>query len=242
MRQDKKWEPTPRESARAREKQKEKPKQRARTVEGDFLSEEWQKSARELVRTSMIALAGSAEARKYLASRGLSEATIRDFRLGYDQRRNAIVMPWAGRSGRITAVKFRVLTSDKKMRFQQLKGGRQIVFGSHLARRTPEAVIIEGEFNAMSIRQATNGSRDVFSIGGEGNLFSISEICKHYSRVIIWLDSMDKAHEASEMCGALNALYMVSPEGMDANDILKEAGADILREMINERFKLRAAG
>ena len=199
---------------------------------GDYLEQSWQRSARDMVIKGMSALKDSAEAQQYLCSRGLERETWSKFRLGFDAARGAIVIPWAGRNSLICAIKFRVLTDDKTKRFQQLKGGSQVLFGGHLARRLSTAIITEGEINAMSLWQTCNDVADVLSFGGDTNSGSLPEVLKHYTKAIIWVDSPKRSAEIAGKLAATNVRYFHSPNDLDANDILVQAGPKVLRSII----------
>jgi DNA primase len=214
----------------------------ARDVEGDFLTDEWQLAARSLVAASMRELPSRPDAVDYLRSRGIEEDLARDYRLGYDSARSAIVIPWAGASKRIVAVKFRAIGKDvdPKRRFTQLKGGRQILFGGHLCRQTETCVVVEGEFNAISIRRAIGDEVDVVSFGGDTNKSPLQVVSRQYRRVLIWLDDLEKIRMAQGACGSLNATYLRSPDGLDANDILVQAGPEVLAGLVRARLGLTA--
>lgn len=199
-------------------------------IEGDFLTEEWQEKARALVAQAEEDLKVSEPARNYLTSRAIYPATARAFRLGYEPRTDALVIPWVGKDGRIVAVKYRKIGKgvDKKARFQQLKGGRQILFGGHLCKSLSACIVVEGELNAISLYQAIGHEFDIFSLGGEVNMSSIDAICRLYKYGLVWLDSTDKLDKLQEGHALLSWRFCCSPEGKDANEIAQLYGDDVL--------------
>ena len=201
-----------------------------KTIEGDFLTEDWQARANSLVETCEKNLTGSEDAKNYLISRAIDFETARAFRLGYEPRTDALVIPWIGKDGRVVAVKYRKIGKDvdKKSRFQQLKGGRQILFGGHLCKSLSACIVVEGELNAISLYQAIGNEFDVFSLGGEVNMSSIDVICRLYKHGLVWLDSTDKLDKLQEGHSLLSWRFCCSPDGKDANEIAQLYGDDVL--------------
>ena len=213
----------------------------ARAKSGDWTQDLWQLEARRQVRSAIEMLAIAAEVREYLYQRGLSDETLRAYRIGarlLPDGHPCVVIPWAGRSGRITAIKWRRVSGDGD-RYGQVAGGRQIVFGAHLAAGSREAVVVEGELNAMSVWQALggrDGPYDVLSCGGDTNYVPLLAVVRRYSRCIVWLDSAERAQQVDERLGSSAARYIVSPAGLDANDVLVRCGGDALRGLVEKRM------
>ena len=102
--------------------------------------------------------------RAYLYDRGLTETTCQAYRLGFGlsfhplRRRNepAIFIPWLSRDGqRVEAVRLRFIEAStvKAERYALKPGSTPVVFGQHLLRPAAHLVIVEGEFNCMTLQQ-----------------------------------------------------------------------------------------
>ena len=128
------------------------------------MSEEWQRQAWELVNAAVKRL-GTNEGqpvREYLEKRGLRPETWQAFSLGAgycdmptSKRRGlAVVMPWLS-GNRICNVKFRFVSpADERDRFNSKRGGEVILFGLQNVTLGETLILVEGEFNAMSLWQA----------------------------------------------------------------------------------------
>lgn len=224
---------------------------------GDWQTSAWQDKAREIVTKGVAALPGSSGA-AYLASRAISEETCAAYRIGFDPawptkyekidgrvqvvgRSAAVIIPWILDGLTICAIKIRLLGErDKNDRFRQVKGGNQIIFGAntvHTDTRRRTLVAVEGEFNCASIYQVARGELDVVSIGGDTNKRAFATIAPLYGRKLVWMDAPEKAAAMHESVQDPTTNYMVSPDGLDANDILRTCGADVLRGLILRRLE-----
>ena len=196
-----------------------------------------------------------APGRAYLQARGILPETWRAWSLGYDpnvQRWQkdksgqwqaeglgpAIVLPWT--NGRlIKAVQYRLL--DHPQRYHQQADGDRTLFGvQHLAHR-PLLLVVEGELNAISVRQAAHDLIDVVSFGPEHNIQRAIEylqvLVAGYQKVLIWADKPDVARKAQKAVGAAQALRSpVDGKGVqkvkwDANKLLQHG---LLVDFINQ--------
>lgn len=192
----------------------------------------WQAVTQRLIAESKANLPGS-EGEQYLARRGLSSATSVAWHLGFDVRRAAIVIPSVDRGGIISAVKFRALDPEAKRRFWQEPGSAPGLCGKHLLRGLPLLVGVEGELNAASLWQALGDRADVVSFGSERNdqgFQMLAELAKGRDRVVIWADEEERVRALGRLIP--KARMLKSPNGMDANDILREYGPDALTKVV----------
>jgi DNA primase len=196
--------------------------------------------------------------RDYLNSRGISQETAEAFRFGFyatkrdpvDQStRPALVIPWI-EGTTVTAIKYRFIdelaAQDKGRRFTQRIGSRPVLFGCHLVQSDPQRprviVAVEGEINAVSIYQATKRDLcDVVSIGSKkthAGLDALDELIhrEKYQRVLIWTDEQDDAIDAGERLRHHRPKLMKSPDGMDANDVLRTSGDRELVKLLADPF------
>lgn len=204
-----------------------------------------------------------AAARVYLLSRGLTPETWDAYRLGFlpdvgigwDADRKAftatapaIVIPWYRRA-EVIGIRYRFLEPqterDETVKAKAKAGSRfatkagTVLFGHQALeweqnRTAQTVVLVEGEINAMSIRQATGWH--VFSYGSEGSSHLAEKqvaFLQGYWQRIVWADRPQVAQRLRAQLPDTIALQ--SPEGKDANDLLNEGVlADVL-QMITER-------
>lgn len=207
-------------------------------------TERWQSEAKELVKRARAALTSSQDAQDYLDRRKISLATQMAYSVGFAKR--AITLPWIGADEVITAVKFRCLVpfTDKKgkqVRFYQLEGGSQLFFGAHLIKPGQPTCIIEGEFNAMSAYQVLPDTYNVISPGGDTNFVPMLRLLREPCRHLLWLDNAERAKDVKARCLAQkidlsNTVIAISPNGLDANDVLVQHGPAVLRNFLEAKI------
>lgn len=88
---------------------------------------------------------------RWLSQRGLSDATIRKYLLGWDGGRKAIVIPYLNALGEVRRLRYRNFEGDTKYIWGQGEKGAHIF---HVrATRKPRLWMTEGEFDAMILAQ-----------------------------------------------------------------------------------------
>ncbi|MEC0167912.1 toprim domain-containing protein [Paenibacillus graminis] len=92
----------------------------------------------------------------YLTGRGIAPIIQSLYRSGFDAAKNAVVMPWAGPSGRVLNAKWRSVSGKI---FYYAKGGapvKSMIYGIDIAyaRRIKRAAIVEAEIDAMTAATA----------------------------------------------------------------------------------------
>lgn len=186
------------------------------------------------------AFSGS-QGEEYLIDRGFTPETWQAYGLGFDARREAIAIPWF-RGGRLVALNYRRIHAQAKGdRFTAEAGGSRsgVLFGGQalcpgLAEYMPNGsdplaqrslILVEGEFNCMSIWQAVWPLVDVLSFGAEGGSTpeNYLPIAARYRCVIVWKDEEDKAKaEARRIAGAGWISSVKGDAKRDANDRLQD--------------------
>lgn len=150
----------------------------------------------------------------------------------------AITIPWY-RNGELVAVRYRFLQkhtytdaagrerTESKSSLSGSDFAGSVFGGQALEGNTPElsaALLVEGEFNAMSAWQVAKDSHlDVFSIGSQDAKPTGAMLAhlKRYPTVLCWLDEKGKVSKL--VAEALpDAFPISSPGGKDANDLLKD--------------------
>lgn len=193
-------------------------------------TDEWRAKAQPIVEAAQAALmAGDNAGATYLIGRGLASETWAVFGFGFGSFRGhpAIVIPWT-RGGKLQAIRYRFLQpvdgkkimSEPGSRFADSMYGGQALIWCMEHKRT--LVICEGEINAASIWQAAHESYlDVLSLGSESAMLpkSALEYAAKFRACIVWMDKADIARKWADMIPG--AIAVASPNGMDANDMLK---------------------
>jgi len=195
------------------------------------------------------ALAGpqGAEARAYLAGRGIEPATWQAWRLGFrwgwhtarKAQLPAITLPWHALAGEIMAVQYRFFGPElgPRDRFGQKPGGDRRLCGLPLHQGRPTLILCEGELNAVSLWQVAHGWADVLSFGSQDAaafladgkapslrqahlLATLQKLAVPYRQVIVWADEEPRAQAAAERIAGAQGAALWS-DGGDANDWLQ---------------------
>jgi hypothetical protein len=208
----------------------------------------WQWATWQMVHEAEARLGGPAgeAGRSYLAGRGLEVATWQAWRLGYapaircwrkvggrwqaEPLGPAITLPWA-RGEVVKALQYRLI-DHPRLRYWQRAGGERTLFGLDLLAGRPALVVVEGELNALSLWQVVHERADVVSFGPQSNLGqaapTLRRLAQRYPFVVAWADETGVARAALEIMGR-GGLALRSPEGRDANDLLR---AGLLGELM----------
>ena len=201
-------------------------------------TDDWRQRAEQIVAAAQGALyEGDNLGAAYLAGRGLLPDTWQAFGFGFGSHHDqpAIVMPWS-RGGKLIAIRYRYLqpqpdgTKIKSEFGSQFSGalyGGQALSGAEPEPRT--LVLCEGELNAASIWQVTNGAAvDVLSIGSESATLAEAALTltNKYRHVLVW---MDRPEIVDKFCRQIvvarfprGCTGIASPKSRDANDHLRE--------------------
>lgn len=165
--------------------------QTAATYPSFFLSKSWINRNNEfqanLVQTSW--------ATSYLEQRAIElETAIRyGVGCGYRQHVAAMTLAWYDRSGELVSGRYRLL--DGCLRYACWKGCsvKDRLYGWHALshRRHDTLLIVEGEWNCISINQAMGDAVDVLSTGSENFLMSdeVVEQVAPWPLIYLWVDS-----------------------------------------------------
>lgn len=190
------------------------------------------------------------QAREFLAGRGINKAANHAWLLGcmlaFDpiakRKRPVITIPWydmdAGGEA-LTAVKYRFIDSDpnpKALRYSCKAGSKfDVPFGlwDILPDYHHSLLLIEGEFNCLSVWQCRPAGLSVLSFGSEGGggIRALQALAKHYQHVYIWADDLwnnpKQAQRAEELRGLIRGkgIALQSPKRggvkYDANQLLQ---------------------
>jgi DNA primase len=149
-------------------------------------------------------------AQAFLRKRGLLKHTLQMFNLGFisrpeyvnnkvDRFRPAISIPWYDSSSAfyehkaMMGIKFRFI-DDEPIRYKAFGDDKFLLFG--LWDALPEShdtlLLIEGEFNCMSVWQCRPQGVTCLSFGSEsgGSYALMQTIAQHYESVFVWADDV----------------------------------------------------
>jgi len=209
--------------------------------------QDWQAAAREalaICEGNLYDPIGS-KALDYLHNRGLTDNTIKAFRLGYSPGaeiaglyiHHGITIP-AEINGVVWYVKIRTNGAEGKPKYILVKGSKPAALfnGDNLINK-PACLVVEGEFNAMLAWQQTQDINDICGIGSMGAAGNRPDLVKwgpyFIGRdLILALYDQDQAGEngAVSLYETLGdrVKYATIPEGVgDLNDWYL-AGGDLL--------------
>jgi len=171
--------------------------------------------------------------------RGLAEETIKYFQLGYDQERNAIVIP-VFKNGELINLRYRNLNPDARSKYTQEKDCEVWLYhenGINSGLKKGQVLVVEGEFDCMSCWQA--GFKNVVSPASGKDSYGIwLELLDPIPQVYICYDNDKPGKEASykfaDRVGIEKCKEITYPEGIkDANEFFQKH----TREEFLERAK-----
>jgi hypothetical protein len=188
---------------------------------------------------------GTAEARSSLLARGLTEETLRRWRLGYQPRDSyqkpevwgledrkiwlphGIVIPWY-LDGKLWQIKFRRPNGDP--RYVAVRGGHPVLYGADTLAGHELIAIPEGELDAILLEQECGDLVGVATLGGASKrLDARAADCLLGARVIFTLHDTDMAGDRGaeqfrELTSRAHRLRV--PVGKDIGDFVT-AGGDL---------------
>ncbi len=142
---------------------------------------------------------------EYLTRRGLSRGTWYAWLLGYvvmfdpkiKRQRPALVIPWLDMDTTgetIIAVKYRFMDDEPDgLRYSAMSGSVPLLFGLQDANKSHDTLLlVEGEFNTLSIWQCHPCSVTALSFGSEsgGRVDILQAIALRYQHVFVWADDV----------------------------------------------------
>lgn len=218
----------------------------------DNLNVSYIKPDPKLLETYRLSLLETPSAIDYLKiTRGLNQATIDNFQLGYDKDRDAISIPIFKR-GELINIKYRHLNPDSKAKYSQEKGCEVWIYnedGIAKGQAKGGVLITEGEFDCMSAWQA--GFKNVISPASGKDSYGVwLELIDTIPKVYIAYDN-DKpgkgaSLELANRVGTDKTFEIIYPEGFkDANDYFKSHTPEQFKDLIRQArpyYKYKYAG
>lgn len=185
-------------------------------------------------------LAGNSTAQDYLKiKRGLSEETIKHFRLGYDSQYNAIAIPIFKKDELINIKYRRIAPKEDEPKYTSERGAETWIFneqGINEGINKRGVLVVEGEFDAMSVWQS--GIHNVVSPASGKDSYGLwLEMLDVIPKVFICYDNDKPGKEAalkfSARVGSDKSYEVVYPNGFkDANEYLKAHSSEDFRELL----------
>ncbi len=184
----------------------------------------------------IVKLRGSPAWNYLTKERGLNEETINHFRLGYDEKKNAVAIPHF-KGDELINIKYRFL-KPKDIRYTSEANAEQWAFndaGFTIAKEKGGIAIAEGELDCISLWQM--GFKNVISPGSGANSHGLwIEQIDSIRQVWIAYDNDEPgqaaAKELADRIGIEKCRNVIYPEGVkDANDYLKGHTEPELREL-----------
>jgi P4 family phage/plasmid primase-like protien len=169
------------------------------------------------------AFAVAPAAQMYLQRRGFTGESMMEFRLGFDPKRNAIVIPYGTKAEYYTA---RSITDKRFFKPRTEDAGPEPLFYEESLDQDAPVFVVESAFCALSIMQ--EGGRAVATCGtGTRKLIDALKARENVPPVIVCMDRDSAGDEAAgKLCTQLKAqgvahLRTTTPEGYkDPNELL----------------------
>lgn len=198
-----------------------------------YESQQWQQRAQqELERCHTLLLSEQGTlGQAYLRRRGFTPAAWQATRLGLTPRLDseghkgwAISIPW-WYDHQVTALQYRFIEPRTQQRYTRYQHGG--CYGETILFTTPSKggstlVVCEGEFNAISVWQATSSAYDAISVGSQNTTYKTLEALRRhaagYQHIKVWTDEQSAAVALIE---ALGSGERVVANG-DANELLQQ--------------------
>lgn len=197
----------------------------------------------ELVDDMRTALQANEVALAYLKNdRALSDDTIKHFNLGYSQKFEAISIPiYKGKE--LVNIKYRYLDPSKHdgVKYTSTRGCETWLYnedGLSLAKERGRVLIVEGEFDCMSVYQ--RGIRNVVSPASGKDSYGVwVELLDSIPEIYIAYDNDEGGKSTSKKfatrVGVEKCKEVLYPEGIkDASDFFKVHNIDKLKELISK--------
>jgi len=173
---------------------------------------------------------------KYLLKRGISKECIITYKLGYTVKNNQewITIPSyeGGISKLIKYRKFGEDTAPERGKYEREKGGRTILFNGEALNEKTEAILTEGELDALTL--LSNGYNNAVANTGGAGTFKPEwyDILKEMEKVYVCYDQDEvgqkNAKEVAKRLGFGKVYNITLPKGVnDINDYFVLHGGDV---------------
>ncbi|HEY4003118.1 MAG TPA: toprim domain-containing protein [Candidatus Xenobia bacterium] len=190
-----------------------------------------------------------AKARSWLAGRGLSDETLRRWRVGlfpggymygFLTGGRCITLPWL-LDGRLWGVRCRYPAGPSK--YKWLRGSVPTIYGSDTLAGHRMAILTEGEFDCMLLHQEAGDLVGVATLGSASASLHTQAILRllPFRRILLVLDADEAGgNGADRLAGMMGRAVQVGvPVGNDITEFYQEGG--ILRQWVRYLLALHEA-
>jgi archaellum biogenesis ATPase FlaH len=176
--------------------------------------------------------------RSYLDGRGITEETIKRFRLGSYSNNGTewLTIPhFAG--GKLANIKFRALPPAKK-EFKRMTGCKSVLFNQDALKGAEEVFICEGELDGLTLLQ-TGLDNVVSGTTGAGSFApEWIDALRHLKKIYLCYDGDEAGQKGARSLAkrlGYNRCYNVDlPEGQDVNDYFQDHGLSDFQSLVRE--------
>jgi KaiC/GvpD/RAD55 family RecA-like ATPase len=186
---------------------------------------------------------------RYLFNRGITEESIKRFKLGFVNKFNqdCLVIP-SFEKGIPKLLKYRKLPPDTNTdlpKYIREKGSSSILFNGDVVETNDEVIILEGEIDTITLLQ--NGYENAVGMtGGAGTLKpEWYDVLKEKSKIYLVLDNDPAGQGAAKdvwaaRLGLSRCYNVLLPEDMDINEYFKEHSKEDFNKLLDsaQRFKV----
>lgn len=185
------------------------------------------------------------ESATYLQSRGFNGETAQRFRLGHvpqdvdgwEKFVGMLAIPNINAAGIVVNLKFRDLNPEAKPKYTARSGEERRIFNASALRTIlPYVAVTEGELDAIALEQAGVPALSIPS-GAQSWKAHHARMLGGFDRILIAVDSDEPGQLLAQklLDSVPQAVPVHWPSGIkDANQMLQEAGADALRELVTK--------
>lgn len=189
---------------------------------------------------------GQSALRYLVEDRGLSEATIKAFKLGvvvdpessHDAYRGRICIPYLVPNGDVMKLRFRgIPPHDGGAKYLDIAGGSPRMFNTKaLAHGGRTIYITEGEVEAITLTQL--GFPAVGIAGTQAWKDHFKRMLDGYSRIVVTVDNDDGgagvefANHVTAQMEDHEVIHVKAPEGHDINSLFVAEGAEAVNELL----------
>jgi len=198
---------------------------------------EWRTSAQVVVEACETALwsAAGAKIRDYLHARGLTDETLRRWRVGYNAAdrsiaglwvQRGITLPWSAQ-GQLWQLRVR-RPEGSVPKYVSVAGGHPLLFMADALVGRAVAVLVEGEFDAMLLHQEAGDLVGVATLGGADKQLGMGAVrlLLPISLLLLAYDMDSAGRRGSERIAAVSARMrrVTVPSGKDVTEFWQQGG------------------
>ncbi len=182
----------------------------------------------------------------YMLNRGFDPKILIDYEIGWDHISQRITIPYRNEHGQFVGFKARAFDPKEQPRYKTLGGVEygfktfpigNYLWGLDSAPKNDHVFVVEGELNALSMRQ--RGYRATVGISGKRLTDQQVGLIKWYfARATFIFDELDDGRTAASRLAAYGPTYIVRGHDKDPADMTDEE----LSELVSNKQSLLLSG